>query len=576
LSYRIRFLALACSFVLTGCYQTVVIETIDYSAPQTALKDEFTDDVFDPLSAPDFNPSRVDPRQANGWTVNLSSAVTRLDIDPLKPDEDRDLLELHGNYLDAIKHLRLSNAQILPSVNLIDGKAKQFDDGFLAALELYWFQEDSKGLSADLDWLSRLSAALPGDSRAAAYVSFALELAGRSATTTNEIARSQFKDQFGSKEIRTKPVGFYTWTEPLRRCYRVGRYLQMEFEPGDREWIQPIISALRQDSKLLADYRQVLARWARLSNLPSRLTIVDLIDHPQSADLDAFCQERNISSKAVSFIPPGSNRESELTRRLFRNGFPPSANLMRELINAIRQGNVNLEPTLQSGWYDYQVFALESLLLPKKAEESNRLLLTANYHRRNFEAFQALMTKRKETHILRTEYAAVKSAPLPPPLEQFSPRLRVEPAPTYYLRMARSYRFLNQVLINSVDAAAIQSLHGLRERGIISQPLHEELRDIQRLFYGCYAWSAEDLGMPLHVTPEEKQDLSDARDHAERWILDFANDPDLDVDTRVIVPVAEDLRRQVISSWATLGVRFARLKAQYEPQAPRLLHEYVT
>ena len=97
-------------------------------------------------------------------------------------------------------------------------------------------------------------------------------------------------------------------------------------------------------------------------------------------------------------FPPSSTRETELFERLFPNGLPPNANLMRELVTAIRSGKVDLKPRADGGWYDYQVYALETLLLPEKGTEANKLLLTKAYKKRMLEAFKALITKRRETH----------------------------------------------------------------------------------------------------------------------------------------------------------------------------------
>jgi len=47
-----------------------------------------------------------------------------------------------------------------------------------------------------------------------------------------------------------------------------------------------------------------------------------------------------------------------------------------KLIRAIRQGKVDLAPTASSGWYDYQIHALKTFLLPEKGEENPKLLLT--------------------------------------------------------------------------------------------------------------------------------------------------------------------------------------------------------
>ena len=556
-----------------GCSETeaIVTETTEYNAPVATQIVEFADDVFDASAAPQFVPDRVDSREAKGWFVNLSAAVTKLDQDLLKPDSDEALVKIHANYRDAIRSVQSPNVDVLPSINLIDGKAKQFDDGLYAALEQNWFQERAADFPGDLTFLKELAESVPADSRAAAYFAVGLDLAGINFPATNQASLALFKNRFASDLVQSKPIGFYTWNEKLKQCYRVGRFFQMEFELDDNDWMQPVIRALQTKSELQATYRHILARWARLSNSPSRLTVLDLVENSTGQDLVRVRRQRNLTTSTVSLFPPGSNRESELTRRLFPSGFSAKDDIMRELVKAIRSGSVDLHPTDKSGWYDYQVHALETLLVPTRGEESKWLLLTANYKRRRLEAFQALMTKRKETHVLRSESGmktAAAAPSQPDPLERFSPRLRLEPGPTYYLRMARSYRFLNQSLHEFIPEAQLATLHGLTEQGTRKQPLLEELRDMERLFYGCYALSAEDIGLGLNLADDEQPLLVESRGIAEKWLANYNDDPDIAVDTRVIVPVAEDLRRGVISVWATPGIRFSRLKTTYVPEAP--------
>lgn len=549
---------------LTGCSrdQTIVIERTDYQAPTPSSDEVLADDKFE--SAPEFDPARIDSRPAEEWTVNLSGAVTTLDVEMLKPDHEANLLKVYPNYQDAIQN---AGFRVLPSVNLIDGKAKQFDDGLYAALEQHWFQAHADGFTGDLDVYQQLLASVPPDSRAAAFLSMGLELAGIDVPTTNVAERAKFKSDFEREELNIKPIGFYAWTSRLQQVYRAGRFFQRDFNLTDTGWMSPILEALRKDADLQAKYRRILSRWARLSNAPARLTMLDLVDLPADADLAAVCHDRGLSVPAIAFIPAGTNRESELTRRLFPRGLSPDADIMRELVKAIRSGAVDLTPTAGSGWYDHQVYALETLLVPKRGAESNRLLLTANYKRRTLEAFQALMTKRKETHVLRSE-SGVKTAAEPPPLKSVTPRLRLEPAPTYYLRMARSYRFLAQAVKEFVNESAVAGIHGLTEQGPRGKTLSSELAEVQQLFYGCHVLSAEDLGMALNLTPEEQTEVAESRAAAEKWLKDISNDPDLAVDTRVIVPVANDLATDTMLSWATIGVRFARLKASYHSEGP--------
>ena len=558
-------------FLMAGCFseQTIIVEHTDYRPPAPVTDEVLVDDTFDPAKAPSFDPNRTDSRDAEGWTVNLSGAVTRLDIEPLKPDVDLELLKLRPSYLQAIQH-QTTELNILPSVNLIDGKAKQFDDGLYAAIEEHWFRQKLGAFHGDLDFLERLAKGVAADSKAAAFLAEGLALAGIDVPATDLAARQEFKHAFDIDLLKTKPIGFYAWTDRLQQCYRVGRYFQTDFQFDDVDWLSSIVQAMRSNTELLKDYQQILARWARLSNRPARLTVADLVDLPPDTDLNRLCRDRKISLKLISLIPPGTNRESELTRRVFPLGIPASADIMRELVKAIREGTVNLQPTAASGWYDYQVYALETLLLPQKGAEARHLLLSANYKRRMQEAFQSLMTKRKETHVLRSD-TAPKSAAAPRPIQHFVPRLRLEPAPTYYLRMARSYRFLELAIHELVDGTSLSDMYGLTESGRRKYLLTDELLEMQRLFYGCHVLSAEDLGMEHQLAADEQVDIALCRNSAQNWLATFREDGDLAADTRVIVPVAEDTRRRMMSTWATVGVRLARLKASYQPEAaPRV------
>jgi len=128
----------------------------------------------------------------------------------------------------------------------------------------------------------------------------------------------------------------------------------------------------------------------------------------------------------------------------------------------IRSGAVDLRPRLESGWYDHQVYALETLLLPEKGAERDKLLLTKAYKKRMLEAFQALLTKRRETHV--RQLMAAKAHAMARPSE-VTPRRRVEPCPTYYLRTARAYSCLANFLDAAVGQDGLGKLHGLKEGG---------------------------------------------------------------------------------------------------------------
>ena len=98
-----------------------------------------------------FAPLGLGPLGDKGdWLINNSAAVFRLDVPMVKPDREEALLALHPSYAAAI-HRIPTWASFLPSVNSIDGKAKQFDDGLYAALDQAYY----KGLEGVLVSKSR-------------------------------------------------------------------------------------------------------------------------------------------------------------------------------------------------------------------------------------------------------------------------------------------------------------------------------------------------------------------------------------------------------------------------------------
>jgi len=281
---------------------------------------------------------------------------------------------------------------------------------------------------------------------------------------------------------------------------------------------------------------------------------------------EAIRQAAASPRSSAAFLPSSTSRENELFQRLFPLGLPADANLMHELIRAIKSGQVDLAPTADSGWYDYQAYALETLILPDRGEEAFKLLRTARYKRRMLEAFAALITKRRETHIRQMDTAKAEAAP--PPLDKVSPRLRVEPHPTYYLRTARAYDFLQKFLHDAVGREELATLHGLTAEGERTLDLAAELDQMRTLFFGVYLISCEDLGLRPSTMADETGDPAAAMAAAEKWLGEIKSDPDLAADTRVIVPVYYDPMKREMSVWATAGVRLVKLTAAYDARFP--------
>jgi hypothetical protein len=259
-------------------------------------------------------------------------------------------------------------------------------------------------------------------------------------------------------------------------------------------------------------------------------------------------------------FPPSTSRETELFNRVFPLGIPSGVNLMARLIHAIRSGEVDLQPAKSDGWYQHQVYVLETLLLPSRGQETDKLLLTASYKKRLIEAFKALVTKRRETHARQLDEGDTANEIAP---NEMYPRLRVEPCATFYLRTARAYAFLQNFLLATVGSEELSKLHGLRKSGPRDIHLAKELAVIRERFYGLYLVSCEDIGMKPQFLEDEVVEQDAAKAAALDWLEHLVDDPDLARDTRVSVPIFIDPLGGETRLWATLGVRLAMLDASY-------------
>lgn len=538
--------------------ETYTVEHTDYHPPKPANDDLLADDALEQKN-PSFDPNLVDRRPFEGWRINASSAVIRLDVPMILPDAEPHLLALHPSYAAAIRAAGTAYT-ILPSVNMIDGKAKQFDDGLYAALDQAYYQGVENALPSHVRLIQSIFEKVGPDSPAAPYLAAGLHFAGVEVAVKSEGEKAQYIQGFLADQVRSKPIGFYTWNTTLSDCFRFLRFFQAPFM-GEPPTLKAIAEAMSKDDSLRQDYQKAATFYGKLTNPLRGRTVADYVAKPSPST--------NVNP--VAMFPGSSSRETELFRALFPVSLPPDADLMRELVMAIRSGKVDLTPKPNSGWYDYQVHALETLLLPEKSPENQKLLLTKAYKKRMLEAFKALMTKRRETHVRQLDVAA-PMAMAERPKAKLTPRLRVEPNPTYYLRTARSYAFLASFLESSVGADALKSLHGLRQQGPREADLYTELTSMRELFYGMYLLSCEDIGMKPSFSAGEEVDAERCEKTATAWLAAAAKDQDLAADTRVSVPIFSDPRRGVTRLWMTIGVRMTKLDTSYA-RAPKMKPE---
>jgi hypothetical protein len=544
---------LGLAYVAAGCgmFGEEGEEVTEYRTPEPIPAEELVDDWLD-AKEPEFIPDLIDRRPLGAWRINASAAVLRLDVPMLKPDFDAALLELRPSYAEAMAKAP-SGIKVLPSINVVDGKAKQFDDGLFAAIDLAYYKGLKSKLPSVVTLIERLHERVAPDGVASGYLAAGLEIAGVDFKTDRPDQTAAWLSRFESNAMASKPFGFYGWSPELTKVFRFMRFFQQPLPPNQPGLIAELARAVASDPKLLEEYKRLNAFYARLTNPLTNLTL---------ADVPIAGGKREARTPPIAVFPTSRSKESELIGRLFPLGLPPDADLMREMIRAIRRGNVDLAPTPESGWYEYQIHALETFLLPEKGEENSKLLLTKSYKKRMLEAFQAVVTKRRETHA--RDVAAKSAEPMPlPPQARVMPRLRVEPSPSYYLRTARSYDFLLSFLLADLGEDGLKSLRGLKEGGERSKTLLEELRGMRAFFYGLHLLSAEDIGMAPALRADEPVDRAACEAKATEWLASYQDDADLKVDTRVSVPIYFDVPRRRTRLWATIGVRLAKLDVSY-------------
>ncbi|MEP6919024.1 MAG: hypothetical protein ABJC89_25505, partial [Acidobacteriota bacterium] len=299
------------------------------------------------------------------------------------------------------------------SASMLAVKAKLFDDGLYAGTEV-----SAQPLKRNL--LTPLV-------RVAPAIAAAARLGGIDAPSSAEANR--ISEAFLADQLASKPLGFYTWSDALARIDQQDRLLQ---QPLDQADATALSAALNAEPTAKALYAAHLDFVARLTN-PWASGMRDLRE-----------------PGGRYFFPPSRSHESDLVMRLYGDRpIPETFSLADELINGIRDRSLGLDPTDTSGWYDWQTWALEPLVVPDRMPEGARLRMNEAYREQLAELFKAILSLTRETHVKQLCHprpGAAGSSMAPRTIVRVAPELTVEPVRTYYERRARGYQFVRDVL----------------------------------------------------------------------------------------------------------------------------------
>jgi len=438
----------------------------------------------------------------------------------------------------------------LVSASMLAQKAKQFDDGLYAAVELA--AQHGAGPFAGKEALLRdvaarlISVTDAQDESNAATVLLAACRIGKvpvqiPAALEGVVALEE--KEFLANPLRSKPLGFYTWSVALSDIYRQDRMLQTELK--DAGGIVRLAAAIAADPGSKATYEAYLTLNDRLTNphgsLDSLRRTLRAIEDGRSSD---------IPRRKVAVFPASRSHEADLVMKLYSGlPIPEGFSLVDEMIRRIRSGQVDLKPTEASGWYDYQTWALEPLVIPERMPEAKRLEFNEEYRKQLLELFKGVLALTRETHVKQLEIpAAGEKAGGKPHVKIFiNPDLTSEPLVTYYRRRAESYEFLQKCLTTTFGATGLKTYHRQTATGPVAVDLGAELESMRALFSGASAATARQLGMPSDAKPG----ADEAAFHT--WERDADKDADVGRDARMMVPVFYDINRKKTKVWAFLG-----------------------
>ncbi len=489
---------------------------------------------------------------AGRWTIDLDLKQQTLAIDApvdreMNRHDARDRKALDGPLAALLTGTR---TQGFVSASVLGFKAKLFDDGLIAAIELA-AQRGCGRHPAKSDLIASVGRVLAGFDPADAgdlqgVVLGAARLGGGAVAAPPAVEGhvTEAVDRFLADERRSRPLGVFTWSDELAAIFRQDRMLQTdlaEFRGLDR-----LAGALMEDAALRSAYAAQRRFAERMTNPRALADLRDVIGDTANAG--------SRRTRGVAFFPPATSHEAEIVRELFSGvSVPEGFSMFEEMLQRIRDGRLDLRPTPDSGWYDHQVWALETLAAPERARESALVEWQEGYRRHLAELFQVLLAATRETHVKELEVPL--AGLMVSPLEQvrITPRLTLEPLATFYLRRALAYRFVRSVLEEAFGPDALDRIHRARPDGPAGIPLSIELEEMDQLFTGAHVQACRELGLAPEADAGDAAATSIALRRFREWSARNAADPDLDGDLRAMVPIFYDRERGQSKVWAILG-----------------------
>jgi len=422
---------------------------------------------------------------------------------------------IYTNPADLLRH------GALPSFSLIRfAKVKNFIDGVYATVE-ETINERGHNFSRD-DFLDNLEKLVSGDAQK--YIS-----AARFRETNDEPSM-------------TIPQGFYDWNPGLTSAYRQIKILSKnpgfvlsgkEGEEIDKEVMEQIGNAMGSNEGLQKTYYKILSLYSkmteRLENTPC------LFPSCKIPDQDLFQQ---LSLEEQSDLPGG---------------------LGKLLVEAIKEGRINFIPDAKSGLYTRQMHEITPLIL-RDSEEFSKFLVNDEYAKILENEFISQWAGTRHTHVGHTDSSRMllgccvdNNRPI-----IIQPELEVEPFSTSYRRMGENIKFLEETIKTKLPEV-LDKKRLMNDGGRADLSIGEELGGIKLLLNGLELISKDSI----HLTYEDPN-AQVAVETASAWLKNLQNDPDINRNTSIFVPIIRTTDGSKQISYINVGFKTIDVKVSYE------------
>lgn len=500
-----------------------------------------------------------------GYVVDEAAATfevsmpEKVELELRSADDERNVTRLYGSYSEAAQH---ANA-VLPSFEQIGFIGKVADDRIYATIEAEL--EDDK-----VELITALVGKLDGDAQSFICTALVLSHHKDACPAALRAAAAGAAEQFVKGDpFASRPIGFYTWNDLLRMIFTRDRWLQRPFDTRDKKSLAVagvISNAIKGDPALRKLYSDILYIYSKLTNPTTNYF----------SALDAITD-----AKPFAFFPPSRSREADLIKKLVGQGKDLTGKTMDVVIDAIKRGEINLMPASltgkgDSGWYDYQQYALEPFLLTDRMPEARKLSFNGVYKKRLENAFRSAATQARETHVKQLETVPMAMAE-PDEIEielLIEPEFDIEPMPTYYQRVAQGYVFLIKALDVPILNGAVLQLEseddGADKVGLSAETYYRSqlnkppetvrirLRELIPLFNQFSSKASDEIGM----YSAEEGPTGRVDDFTSGW----KNWTEMKKDIRVVVPIGPidpTDPSKGIDCWVVMGIEPLNIEVRY-------------